>query len=582
MNRISLLFLLIIAPSMTMAATYYVHPDSTYSTIQSGINAASAGDSVVVLPGTYYESIFLADSITVRSTGGSSQTIVVGGDSTRTVYADGTNDMNFGGTNAGFTVRQGSSYGMIFEDCARLEAEDIVVRPLGSYQSIAGIRFYNCANTVSMKAANISYQDSMGIDVWYSDVSLEDIDVEHVDYRGIRIDFWSEPALEDIDVSDCETGLFIGWADVIVDDMTFDECETAIIVDVPYAVSIDLTDISIEDCDDGIITDGSNNLIDLNIDNLDCSQCTTGLVLDDTKLCLTNSSIYYIYGTGIEAGYCSDTLIIGESGSTNSFYDIDGDAIYLGANCKAVVRSSFESVSGTAINCNTGTDNVDIVYSDFDGSGCFEGISTSGSGTLATVRNCDLYNYQAHTSPSPRAAIAYKATADYGTVSDNGDNDFHDNSTDLNYANRDASPDSLYAVKNWWGENPPDASSFAGRTGYIVYQPYRTTAPRLIPTDAVPAPAPEILAIRNTFPNPTSDHVTIRCQIPDRADAELLIWDVSGRIVRRIDIHPGDSEMVEISWDGTDGSDNHLPSGTYFCRLKSTLDSNTRRIVLTR
>jgi hypothetical protein len=138
-------------------------------------------------------------------------------------------------------------------------------------------------------------------------------------------------------------------------------------------------------------------------------------------------------------------------------------------------------------------------------------------------------------------------------------------------------------VMNWWGENPPDASSFAGRTGYIVYQPYRTTAPpRLIPTDAVPAPAPEILAIRNAYPNPSSDNVIIRCRIPDRANAELLIWDISGRIVRRIGVRPSDSELAEVSWDGTDGSGNRLPSGTYFCRLKSSKDSNTSRIVLAR
>ena len=578
----SVLLLLILLTGRARADIIYVHADSIYTTIQAGINAANPGDSVVVFPGTYSESISLVDSITVRSTGGSSQTIIAGGDSTETVFAYYPKDMTFGGPNAGFTVIEGSSFGLRCQSGDNVIFEDLLVMPSGTYQTVSGIIIgYGTDETVKIKDVEVRNQSNVGI--WLDstcDAVIEDTRIANIGSKGIRVTLWSWPSLKDVEIDSCETGLSVGWSWVNYDGGEIQNCETGIYFGYhQYDVSLDASDLEIGYCDIGIIAEAP---LSVEANNLSCHNCTTG-IHSVNRMILTNSDFYDIYDTGIYGSSTGDdTLIIGESGSTNSFYDIDGDAIYLGANCKAVVRSSFESVSGTAINCNTGTDNVDIVYSDFDGSGCFEGISTSGSGTLATVRNCDLYNYQAHTSPSPRAAIAYKATADYGTVSDNGDNDFHDNSTDLNYANRDASPDSLYAVKNWWGENPPDASSFAGRTGYIVYQPYRTTAPRLIPTDAVPAPAPEILAIRNTFPNPTSDHVTIRCQIPDRADAELLIWDVSGRIVRRIDIHPGDSEMVEISWDGTDGSDNHLPSGTYFCRLKSTLDSNTRRIVLTR
>jgi parallel beta-helix repeat protein len=72
------------APAMlavaARAATINVGPGQAYTTIQSGINAANNGDTVLVAPGTYYENIdFLGKAITVTSSGGSAVTIIDGG-----------------------------------------------------------------------------------------------------------------------------------------------------------------------------------------------------------------------------------------------------------------------------------------------------------------------------------------------------------------------------------------------------------------------------------------------------------------------------------------------------------------------
>jgi parallel beta-helix repeat protein len=56
-----------------------VGPEQTYTSIQSAINAASDGDTVLVLGGTYYENIdFLGKAITVRSENGPNVTIIDG------------------------------------------------------------------------------------------------------------------------------------------------------------------------------------------------------------------------------------------------------------------------------------------------------------------------------------------------------------------------------------------------------------------------------------------------------------------------------------------------------------------------
>lgn len=70
----------LLATASLAQTTLHVGPGQPYSTIQSGIDAASNGDTVLVAPGTYNENInFKGKAITVTSSGGATVTTIDGG-----------------------------------------------------------------------------------------------------------------------------------------------------------------------------------------------------------------------------------------------------------------------------------------------------------------------------------------------------------------------------------------------------------------------------------------------------------------------------------------------------------------------
>jgi hypothetical protein len=100
--------ILLLPGTRALRAQSTIHVPADRPTIQAAIDAAQNGDTVLVAPGTYYESLQVQNkSITVRSDKGAAQTILDGGkkDVVANIYAS----IGFNITLDGFTIQNGAT-----------------------------------------------------------------------------------------------------------------------------------------------------------------------------------------------------------------------------------------------------------------------------------------------------------------------------------------------------------------------------------------------------------------------------------------------------------------------------------------
>lgn len=84
-------------------------------------------------------------------------------------------------------------------------------------------------------------------------------------------------------------------------------------------------------------------------------------------------------------------------------------------------------------------------------------------------------------------------------------------------------------------------------------------------------------------PNPFSARTTITFSVPAVGPVRLVIFDVGGRLVRRL--HDGNTMPVgrhETSWNGLDEAGRAASPGVYYYRLETVTGSATRRMLLLR
>ena len=98
-------------------------------------------------------------------------------------------------------------------------------------------------------------------------------------------------------------------------------------------------------------------------------------------------------------------------------------------------------------------------------------------------------------------------------------------------------------------------------------------------TDVTVFDTPAEYALRQNYPNPFNPATEIRFDLPGRIEWRLEIFDITGRKVRSFDgVDPAGT--VALTWDGTDGRGEALPTGVYLYRLKAGEYTSTKKMLL--
>jgi len=95
-----------------------------------------------------------------------------------------------------------------------------------------------------------------------------------------------------------------------------------------------------------------------------------------------------------------------------------------------------------------------------------------------------------------------------------------------------------------------------------------------------PAESPMPRVRLQNHPNPFNPATTIRFQTVQSGPASLVIYDLSGRVVRQLVDGPLSAGLHTDVWDGTDDAGRPVSSGPYFYQLRSPTARETRKMIL--
>lgn len=91
---------------------------------------------------------------------------------------------------------------------------------------------------------------------------------------------------------------------------------------------------------------------------------------------------------------------------------------------------------------------------------------------------------------------------------------------------------------------------------------------------------PEEFQLYQNYPNPFNPKTTIRYDVKQRDHVHLTVYDITGRVVKKLVDATKTTGGYEVTWDGTDKSNTLVASGIYIYRLKTGNTVQTKKMTL--
>jgi uncharacterized protein YjdB len=123
-------------------------------------------------------------------------------------------------------------------------------------------------------------------------------------------------------------------------------------------------------------------------------------------------------------------------------------------------------------------------------------------------------------------------------------------------------------------------NDFRSGTNYDVYA--QRVLDGVIPTGVGDTPSASVVALASNYPNPFSAGTTIDLSLSSDAMVEIEVFEVTGRIVRTLELGRVSAGSKPMGFDGRDDRGRLLASGVYFYRVRANGTAVTRKMVITR
>jgi len=81
-------------------------------------------------------------------------------------------------------------------------------------------------------------------------------------------------------------------------------------------------------------------------------------------------------------------------------------------------------------------------------------------------------------------------------------------------------------------------------------------------------------------PNPFNPAVEISWFLPRDGELEILVYDISGRLVRSLVKETAMAGPGSVMWRGDDQQGQSVPAGVYFCKVRSAGETFVRKMTL--
>ena len=131
-----------------------------------------------------------------------------------------------------------------------------------------------------------------------------------------------------------------------------------------------------------------------------------------------------------------------------------------------------------------------------------------------------------------------------------------------------AQTDTVTVSEGAWNVIATDGQSF--NTAVAIGGKLRVDGRQLIP---------DVLEIKQSYPNPFTNFTTIEYDVPSEQNVVLRIFNIRGQIVKTLvdeDKSPG---YYSVVWDGTNDNGDEVSSGVYFCQMYTPKNPNGGQFV---